>query len=140
MCLFKTVTSRLFRYIQRVELVKTSVPADSGVTPGTSRQVTPDTIVGGPTLPSVSTTAGTGGGQLAGHLAETNSQERQQPATTAASRPAIHRGSTENMTAANARLGEADRREPEEKKKEGLGLRLLQVRAFCNTQHFLIKS
>ena len=140
MCLFKTVTSRLFRYIQRVELVKTSVPADSGVTPGTSRQVTPDTIVGGPTLPSISTTAGTGGGQLAGHLAETNSQERQQPATTAASRPAIHRGSTENMTAANARLGEADRREPEEKKKEGLGLRLLQVRAFCNTQQFLIKS
>jgi len=105
----------MLRYIQRVELVKTSVSLDMATEQGSSRQVPPELILKN----SAKHTGGVGG-----HMAQTGPvQTVQQDRIPGARHGNHHGGSAEN---ANNHTAGRERPHIEDRKKEGLGLRLLQ--------------
>ena len=104
----------MLKYIQRVELVKTSVSPDLATAQGSSRQVSPELM-----LKKSATIRGGGGGQRAQMGIGQAGQQDRMP-----TRPGANRGgSTEHV---NNNAPGRERSHVEDKRKEGLGLRLLQ--------------
>ena len=105
----------MLKYIQRVELVKTSVTPDLAAAQSSSRQVSPHELM----QKNTATSRGGGGAKMAQMGPGQGGQQDRMPA-----RPGTHRGgNTEN---GHTHTPGRDRPHVEERRKEGLGLRLLQ--------------